>query len=129
MIAASVYSATGVAFASAALVTSRPRCQMASETIGRTLPGAVQHRAQPRGGVEPFGGELRAAPGGQQHLGLGQPGPRGRGVEVLGPDRVAELGQLVQPPQLVRPELEPVAVGAHHEQRLRTVVHTLNPSW
>ncbi len=59
--------------------------------------GRVQDGPQARGGVQDAGRERRAAPGGDQHFGPGEPAERSGGAQFVGDQGVAEGGEAVEP--------------------------------
>lgn len=85
--------------------------------------GAVQDRPEVRRGVEVFCGEGRAAPGGDEDLGVGQACAGVGGVEVTDEDRLGEVGKGVQAVQFGGAELLLERRVRHHQEGGGTSVH------
>ena len=116
MIAASVYSATGRAFSSAAEVTTIPRAHASSGTRPRTVPAACR-MARRRGAAASCAGVIGGAPHDVTMTSASASCARACGlVQVVEPQRLSHHGELAQPVDLLRVELELERALAHEQQ-------------
>lgn len=115
--AATVYSATGKALAVAAVLTVIPRSQTSWVMWCLTEPHGVDDRAQPRHGAQGDRTERRAAPAGEQHLGLVESGALGGivGAEVGDEEAGVEVGDAGEPVQGFGGQDRRTGLAAHRQ--------------